>query len=415
MSNFLFNLNITQPKESPPQTCENGCPTNLYPKMKYPNPDLLYSTYQTYQQSATPTYLQNNIAALCNTEPTTNPPYYGPANIFIGMEGEKNTNSSSTTIYYQLDCNGIQRSAELPDLMNDLATSGYPIFAIFTCNAHMQITSSSTDIATRPQQTAFLSSWLLNIPLYIYNNQNITQPYNAATAIEIFTNPLFRGKNIFIIWEHNNTQGLTNQLVQCNEYINIIPQTPAQQDTAVANLVGDPTGINTLFNTDTQQWWETNTIVPLNNRYEGQTYPGLTKGYNGIIDESTGQGQIGYIEGLVGGQCAYSYQIPYASYSHLLPYYNENCYNIIYWLYQNSTDGLKMTAFTENIETCFQNCELVVGALEYATCLTGNPNWTNSYTNEANCQPPPPPPYPSYTEYYSPPDPPFVPPTPQDL
>jgi len=303
--------------------------------------------------------------------------YRGPANIFISRHAEKNSDSSKAT-YYTINSNGIQRSVELPDLINQLANNGYPIFAIVTCNPEMDLTESFGDISMRPQQTAFMSAWLLNIPVYIFSGSNVTQPYDATTAISIYTNPIFQGKNILIFWEHENIQGLSNQIVQCNEYINHNRSlTPSH---AVTNLQTDHKGLNILYHISTKKWWMENTIVDDDQQYAGDSTP------TEVFDK---KGFYGYVEGLLNGQCAYRYNIPYSSYSQYLPFWNSKTFNKMYWFYQekNKENNLRMKYFIEDIKTPYKSCDLTIGAIQYAICNSGK-GWTQDYTDSGKCIPP---------------------------
>jgi hypothetical protein len=432
--NYLFKLQTPPPPQlnlppTTPPSCNSGCPQNNYPATTsklYSNANLLYSLYQSYQNTAEPTYLANNIITLCQPDYGSNLPYIGPSNIFIGRHGEKSTPTTAGKYYYTVNCNGVQRSAELPELINDLATSGYPIFAIITSNADMSLQESRYDPTMRQQQTAMMSAWLLNIPLYIFQSQNVSQPYDATTATTLFTNTIFQGKNILILWEHCNIQSLANQLVQCNEYINHNPDPSINQSQAISNLTSDPTGRTYLYNVkidptthtytetanvSTKNWWINNTIV--NPDYE---YAGIIDVSNAAVGYKTqtidvifpyGEGLksttfTGYTQGLLisdvagqaGGQCAYTDPLPYVDYSQILPYWNDTNYDNIYWLYQapvsesDTSYDLKMTYFVENVSSCYANCQLpqgIMGAIQYTNCQPETTGWTNYYLGDTSC------------------------------
>jgi hypothetical protein len=192
-----------------------------------------------------------------------------------------------------------------------------------------------------------LSSWILNIPLYIFSHANVSQPYDATTAINIFTHPSFRGKNILICFEQDNMQSLTNQLVQCYNYF--------QQGGTVQNLNN-----STLYNVSTESWWKKNTPVSPQHQYPGFRYP---------------QGKP-------------PYPIPYQKYSQYLPYYNENTFDKVYWLSQTKERyNLTFDIFYENIYTCEPICHLTIGLIQYPF-VSNNPRWSNSYENDNKCLPP---------------------------
>ena len=59
------------------------------------------------------------------------------------------------------------------------------------------------------QQTILLTAWLLDIPLFIYGEQNDQQ----ITVANVFNNPYFNGKNVLICWEHTCIQELIQQII----------------------------------------------------------------------------------------------------------------------------------------------------------------------------------------------------------
>jgi hypothetical protein len=276
----------------------------------------------------------------------------GPSNIFIIRHGEKSNDSfvanpTNQNTFYCIDYNGIHRSIELPNLINDLGTNGFPITAIVTANPSMDIISNYNNVSMRPQQTIMFTSWILNIPLYIFSYENCSQPYDATTAINIFTNPSLRGKNIVVAFEHHNTQSLTNQLVQCYKYF--------QLGGTVQNLNN-----TTLYDVSTEEWWRQNTPVRPEYQYTGLQSP----------------------------QSPPTYSIPYEKYSKYLPYWNVNTFDKVYWLSQtNSQNNLTFNIFYQNIYTCFPNCNLLIGLIQYQFS-SDEPWWTNSYANDENCLPP---------------------------
>jgi hypothetical protein len=337
--NYLFNIN-RQVNSGVSSQCSNGCPTDKYVSSvnlpQYKSSDVLYSIYNSYQNTFTPTYLATNIDYLTNpSNYSSSPP--GPANIFIIRHGEKPTTG------YPLSCNGISRACQLPGFVNSLGESGFPIFAIITCYPNMVVGSSNGSITTRPESTIMLSSFLLNIPLYMYSNSNISQPYDGQTALQIFTDPTFIGKNILVVWEHNNIQALSNQIVQCYNYLSA--------GNTTTDLINNSA---TVFSTeDTSAWWSSNTPIP----------PPYQYNYATIVPPLPAPPDT----------------MPYTSYSSLLPYWNYNCYDLVYHFLQNNTN-LTFNVLSENINTCFQNCNLLIGLLQY--------NESPSYSNEDNCETP---------------------------
>jgi hypothetical protein len=118
----------------------------------------------------------------------------GPENVFIIRHGEKMKKK------YALDCNGILRSTYIPDLVEDLNHKGYGINVIVSMNNYESM---------HVQQTVMLTAWLLDIPLFIYGEQNDQQ----VTIENVFKNPYYNGKNVLICWEHTCIQELLQQII----------------------------------------------------------------------------------------------------------------------------------------------------------------------------------------------------------
>ena len=355
MSNYLFNMNIT-PQQTP--ECNNGCPINKFPdgttttltksnvrsNNSFTNEDLLYSVYQTYQTTFTPMYIQNNLLQLTTPNNYLNLPM-GPSNIFIIRHGERKINNYVTptneNTYYAVSCNGIYRSIHLPQFINNLGSNGFPITAIVIPLVHMDITLNG-NVSIRSQQTLTFSAWLLNIPVYTFSYANCAQPYDATTAINIFTNTSLRGKNIIMTWQHADIQSLTNQLVQCYHYFKGNTEPPTN---------------STLYGVSTEEWWRQNTPVSPQYQYNKIQYP----------------------------QTSPQYPFPYEKYAQYLPYWNTNSYDGVYWLSQtNSPNNLTFELFNQNITTCSKGCRLLIGLLQWAYVLNGE----NEYANDGNCLPP---------------------------
>ena len=118
----------------------------------------------------------------------------GPKNIFIIRHGEKIKTKTA------LDCNGILRSTYIPQLIEELNDKGFGINNIIT----------SYDYASmHQQQTVMLTSWLYNIPMFMYGNINETK----VAVKTVFTNPYFEGKTVLFCWEHNCIQDLLKNIV----------------------------------------------------------------------------------------------------------------------------------------------------------------------------------------------------------
>ena len=354
-----------QPNQSN-HKCNAGCPVNKFPDGVIPglaksnlvsnssssttdatDDDIIYSMYTKYDKTFTPTYIQNNLLQLTNPNNYTHFPM-GPSNIFIIRHGEiifdNYVNPTNQDTYYNLDCNGIYRSIKLPTFINNLGINGYPITTIVTTNAHMDINKSG-NVAIRSQQTAHFSAWALSIPVLVFGWDNCSQPYDATTAINIFTNASMRGKNIVVPFKHANIQALANQLAQCYIYF--------KQGGTVENLNN-----STLYNVSTEEWWKHNTPVEPKNQYSGLKYP---------MQKPT-------------------YPIPHEKYSKYLPYWNANTYDRVLWLSQtNRPNNFTLKLFSENINTCQKNeCDLLIGLIQWDYQLNQN----NEYENDPICLPP---------------------------
>jgi hypothetical protein len=351
--NYLFKMNITQ---QPRPEYKNGCPINKFPdgttttltksnvrsNNSFTNEDIMYSVYQSYQKTFTPVYIQNNLLQLTNPDNYLNIPM-GPSNIFIIRHAEKiddnyNTPTNENT-YYTLDCTGIYRSIHLPKFINNLGSNGFPISAIVIPNEKMDINDTG-NVSIRSQQTLTFSAWLLNIPVYVFSYGNCAQPYDATTAINIFTNKHLRGKNILVAWEHADIQSLTNQLVQCYNYFNI-------EKGMVENLNN-----STLYGVDTEDWWKQNT--PVDPKYQ---YPNFKR-----------------------PQMVPPHPFPYRKYSYYLPYWNVNSYDRVYWLSQTKLqNNLTFELFYQNILN--DSCRLLIGLIQFAYII----NTPNEYENDGTC------------------------------
>jgi hypothetical protein len=300
-----------------------------------------------YEKTFTPTYIQNNLLQLTNPDNYSHLPM-GPSNIFIIRHGEKKVNNyadpTNQDTYYNLDCNGTYRSIELPNFINKLGVDGYPITTMVLTNARMDINISG-NASIHAQQTIHFSAWALSIPVLVFGYANCSQPYDATTAINIFTNASIRGKNIVVSFQHANIQSLTNQLVQCYNYF--------KQGGTVKNLNN-----STLYNVSTEEWWKHNTPVEPRYQYSGLKSP---------MDKPT-------------------YPIPHEKYSKYLPYWNSNTYDRVYWLSQtNRPNDLTFKLLSQNIKTCQTNeCNLLIGLIQWQYQL----NQQNVYENDQKCLPP---------------------------
>jgi len=351
MTTYTFNLKTSKsnntttvgPTSGVISTCTNGCPNNLYaanPNVAIPaeSYNMLYSIYQSYQSTANVQYLSNSYQYLINPENYLDYPP-GPANIFIIRHGVPLNDN------YYLNCNGIYRACKIPNFINKLATSGYPIFSIVSCYPDQ-------NLDMHPIQTVTAASFLLNIPLFTFSIYNVTQPYNSTTAqtiLEIFTNPLFIGKNILICWEHTNIQGLCNQIVQCQQYL-----ANGHTRSDLKNHYSD------VLLTSTEDWWKANTPIPSNMQFK----------YTDVKPKIPPP----------------PYPLPYCDpnqnidYSKYLPYWNTNDYDTVFKFTQSKNYNLSFSVSLDNIYTCNPNCNLYIGLLQY--------NNMNDYEGASDCETP---------------------------
>ena len=165
--------------------CSKGCPVTK-------DQNEIYKLHEDYkQQRQKNDALNKSSGGFFFQQKNSNK---GPANIFIIRHGER------VLTNFPLNCNGILRSTYIPNLIGDLNNNGFGINAIVTMNNYLLM---------HEQQTIMLTSWLLNIPIFIYGEQNDQE----ITINTIFNNPYFNGKNVLICWEHTCIQELLQQII----------------------------------------------------------------------------------------------------------------------------------------------------------------------------------------------------------
>ena len=59
------------------------------------------------------------------------------------------------------------------------------------------------------QQTVFMISWILNIPLFIFGSDREPE----LTVSEVYKHVIFNNKNVLFCWEHNCIQELLKNIV----------------------------------------------------------------------------------------------------------------------------------------------------------------------------------------------------------
>lgn len=162
--------------------CNNGCPTNK-------NNKKLFEVYSSFRD-------ERHLNKVLNKKKNASP--IGPANIFIMRHGER------ISVDIPLDCNGILRSSYVPDLIEEINKLGYGIDYIITSNP------SSVNNTMHLQQTVFPSSWLLDIPLFIFG----TAKESSLAVYNIYNDAGFNNKNILFCWEHTCIQQLLLNIIK---------------------------------------------------------------------------------------------------------------------------------------------------------------------------------------------------------
>jgi hypothetical protein len=163
---------------------KNGCP------LKNDQNDI-YALHESYRPKRSKNYALIKSSGGSFFKQSSNK---GPENVFIIRHGEKILSK------FALDCNGILRSTYIPNLVENLNHKGYGINAIISINNYTTM---------HEQQTVMLTSWLLDIPIFIYGEQNSEQ----ITIENVFKNPYYSGKNVLICWEHTCIQKLIQQII----------------------------------------------------------------------------------------------------------------------------------------------------------------------------------------------------------
>ena len=192
----------------------DGFPKSLFNEFKKNSYELLYSLYISYQNTCTPQYLIGQYGNCykggtpCPT--VANPDIIGPSQIFVIRHGEKTSGD------WFINPNGIYRSTQLVNWVNDLCCRGSPISYIVTYNP-CELTSA--DGSMRGQQTVAFTSTMLNIPTYIFSGSNLKNdgipggPEETVNRIFDAIHNIFQGTNILICWEHGNIQKLIESIV----------------------------------------------------------------------------------------------------------------------------------------------------------------------------------------------------------
>jgi hypothetical protein len=120
-----------------------------------------------------------------------------PAQIIIIRHGEKPANSD---VDLKLDPQGCARAFSLPDFFkkNQAVNQYGPPVAIYS------VADGRDGGSLRPQETATPSAIALNLRL----QTQFSEIENDKIATEITNNPIYNGKTVIIVWEHDNIPAL---------------------------------------------------------------------------------------------------------------------------------------------------------------------------------------------------------------
>jgi hypothetical protein len=284
-----------------------------------------------------------------NHEPTTSP-CVGPANIFIIRHGEKDP---SGTVNFNINNNGIYRASQLVEYVNKLCTAGTPISYIITCNP---CPYTASDPSMRPQQTAMMVSFLLNIPLFIYGG---SQDYSEVVT-PLFTSGFFDGLNVLICWEHSAIQQLCLNIINTAATVSPSRFPDLNQGTGGYNEWYGDAYFKEIGELDNRLCPDGNYIAPI----------GFSP-YSITTPTSPGSSSLPLWIGP-----SYKYY----------PYWNNYDFDAVYSFNSDSSYNFKFNIGTSPILTCYPSCELHIGLYQPLSleCTT-----SNKYSTEDNCEVPP--------------------------
>jgi hypothetical protein len=188
---YKKNMNYTKLVDPSKIKCIGGNPTK--------NDNKLYSIYVSYNK------LRESNQYL-NKNKTNNSPI-GPANIFVIRHAERINN------VVQLNSNGILRSIFNIDLIEGFNDIGYGIDYIVTVNSDLN--SGNMHM----QQSVFMVSWMLNIPLFIFGSEKESE----IAVSQVYKNVIFNNKNVLFCWEHSCIQQLISNIIKIGPETKKIP------------------------------------------------------------------------------------------------------------------------------------------------------------------------------------------------
>jgi hypothetical protein len=358
MSNYLFgikslgvpNVPNTPPLENtlPPNDCVNGSPTDLYQGYGVYSWQVLYAMYLGYQSSAASQFETNQAITMA---PGPNPDCIGPKNIFIIRHGEKN----ATAPNYNINNNGVARSCQLIDYVNELAEKGYPISYIISCNP---CGFNTADPSMRPIQTASIISYILNIPLFVYGSDFDFTEVVEALFPQIVTPGVvgpFDGLNVLMVWEHASMQQLCLNILNAAGPLNRLPSSVT------------PTSGNFL-------WWGDAFFKVVNPCPDGnyKCPPDTSSPYYDSSFDTT----LSTIPNTIGPN------------SEFYPYLNNENFSSVYWFQGNSSQNYNFgfSILQQPCYTCFPSCGLQIGLYQPAIPCGSTPEYYNKTPASANIE-----------------------------
>ena len=330
----------------PPPIYPPGQPTPTSNQF-YSIADKMYAAWYSYQLSTTVANGNTNFTTLPTT-PVTTP--IGPKNIYIIRHGEKGQCSS----LYKIDYNGVSRASNLVNYFNNFSKK---IDYIVTCNPCPYNTS---DAFMRPSQTIALTSFMLDIPTFVYGGAQDFGPISEALFENSTSNP-YNGMNVLICWEHSAIQPLMLNLLNKAGEINRLP----------ASVV-DPT--NNLTGSNFFKELATGTAVT-----SSSSEYAISDGYY-LSTSSKGESSTPYN---VDTNTLPNYI--YGTDSKYLPYWNNSTFNLTYHIgtASGSTNANELNLFdiyTQPINTCFASNTIKIGLYQPLTtrCTSSNEYYTQT-------------------------------------
>ena len=318
----------TQGSTLPSNECSNGFPLDKYMSFGGSNQlEVLYSIWSAYQNTIGAKFTLNQAA---NKAPN-NPNIQGPSNIFIIRHGEKNSSPSPD---YSLNDNGIYRACQLINFVNTLAEEGNPISYIIVANP---CPYNTDDASMRTMQTISMVSFILNIPILVYgDDQDFSDVVNALFSPNSNTpnpNP-FNGLNVLFCWEHAAIQALCLKILDEAGNYNRLPSICNNGDDFFKLINPCPDG---NYKCDEQ-----------GNTY----YPPV-----GVLN------------------------------SEYYPYWNTGNFDSVYWIKSDSQNIFSdFKIFNQPCLTCYSSCELHIGLYQPLNDVCKK---SNKYTGESSCELPP--------------------------